>query len=525
MELIRKVFNKISVQIILLYAAVCILTIHFGDRGWYEPDGISILAGSLNLEQAKQGNFFLYAYSLQPLTYELNYLFFRLFKDPYLLYLLPAFFGALSVCLLALSVHFFSRKKINIFCSFCSLLFFPEIFYRLLYPNSSVFGMLFFSLSLLLLSYREENIFIRSEIKYLLIGIFSSLACLFRCDFLLGLPMLAFWVISQRTGKKAFLYYVFGSAVIFIFSFWSGFFNPGQILKISNFYSLLAKEPSYWSREKSLAALFFATNIFIWFILLSYAAIKALRAVYKKNWGSFFILVPLAILFYPVAGGLTSAHYLLSAICFAPLALTKAILDFARSAPAKKIKINLKEFSYALVIFSIFLQFFSLEARQTGRGFPYLIITAKPSYILTHDGSRVSGAYLKGYYQVDKANKFPCLICPLGLAHTIAKMVSHSSSDFIMAYAQQREHNHLVSLGLYSVPFFLQVEGYVLSYAKEGMLLRGKYNKLLIQGLSLKEYDKFNLKGNAQVIKIPLLSRTEPQLGEKLNSFFKSLVK
>jgi hypothetical protein len=114
----------------------------------------------------------------------------------------------------------------------------------------------------------------------------------------------------------------------------------------------------------------------------------------------------------------------------------------------------------------------------------------------------------------------------LGLAHAIANIVAYSPSDFIMVYASQKEYNHLISLGLYGVPFFLQVKGYILGHSKEGMLLSGKHNKLLIKSLDIKDYNEFKesaSKGRAEVVKIPLVARTDPQLYKKLDYFYKKL--
>lgn len=518
MELIGKVFRKAFVQLILLYLILAALAIYFGDRGWYEPDGVSILAGSLNLPQAKQGDFFLYAYFIQPLTYEFNYVIFRLFKEPYLLYLLPAFLGAMGVCFLTLAVHFFSQKKLNIFFSFCILLFFPELFYRLLYPSSSVFAMLFFGLSLLLLygePIKQRTLF-KPHIKYFLVGVISTLACFFRCDFLLGLPMLFYLVWLRKGEAKPFLWYILGSAAVFSMGFFSRVLNPAEIFRISSFYSALAKEPSYWNQSRSFLVLFFSANVFIWLGLFFYAAIRILDTFRRRNWLFFLFLIPLAILFYPVAGGLTSTHYILPAICFAPFAIVKLILYF-----------NKKAIVYIAVAFSIFLQLFSFELSFSSAGFFYPVITIKPSYVASHDGLRSSGAYLLGYYQVYQSNKLPCLICPLGLAHSIAKIVSHSNSDFLMVYAAEKEHNHLISLGLYSVPFFLEVQGYKLSYAGNTMVLTGKHNKLSIRALSLEEYKNFSetaLTPKTKLIKVPFISRSSPELSKKLTYFFTQLL-
>jgi hypothetical protein len=218
---------------------------------------------------------------------------------------------------------------------------------------------------------------------------------------------------------------------------------------------------------------------------------------------------------------------MLSAICFAPFLLAKILCDFSLTDFAARLKINFKKIVYLAVFTGIFLQFFSFEVRFYKKFVPYPLITPKPAFIFTHDGPRVLGAYLQGYYQVYRANKSGCLICPLGLAHTITGVVEKSPSDFIMVYASDIEGNYLISLGLYSVPLFLEMRGYSLTYSNGAIILSGKTNKLMIKGLEANEYQNFDQSKaplGTKLIKIPLVNRTGPEVGQRLESFSKMLL-
>jgi hypothetical protein len=205
--------------------------------------------------------------------------------------------------------------------------------------------------------------------------------------------------------------------------------------------------------------------------------------------------------------------------------VVSAARDFVKSSFAQKLKIRFNQIVYILVGIAILLQFFSLEVRRGYSCLPHFIITTKPAYLYTHDGPRVSGSYFAGYYRLYQSNKIPCLISPLGLAHVIAAQIKQSSSDFVMIYAKQRENNHLISLGLYSVPLFLEMHGYKISYGKDTLILTGKLNRLIIKELDSKAYENFKESSiyPAILMKIPLVSRTDYDLRQKLTLLFRQL--
>ncbi len=489
-----RIFKNPWLGLILLYSALVVLAVSFSDWGWYEPDGIAILAGSINLPEAKSGNFFLYNYYYQPLTYELNHLIYRLFHQPYLLYLLPALCGSLAVCLMAFAVYQASGKRINLFFSFCLLLFFPEIFYRLLYPNSSVFGMAFFASALLLLFW--ENLSLNQAVRYALCGILAALTCLFRLDFLLGIPAILF-IISKQ--KRILAYFLFGFFLVFITAFLFGIFKPLAILEYYKFHLALIDSLAE-SQINPLAILFSITNIIVWIFLGAAACIYCKNILVKKDFRRLWIVIPVAVLFSPVFGKLVAGHYLMAAICFGPIILAIAAA-------------NSKRWIYILVIFGIVVQFIN----------PY------HSYALTHDGPRFFGAYLKGYQKVKASHQAPYWRDALALSHGLADLVSASEKDFVIVGAKEEiPENYLLAINAYSLAFFLQVKGYALSLGPEGMILKGENNQALIQSVSLSRYRSYSQKDmprSAKLIKLPLISRQQLMRQNFLKEFWQEIAR
>ena len=507
---------------VLLYCLLAVWGISFGDRGWYEPDGVAILAGSVNLAQAKAGEFFLYNYYYQPLAYEVNYLVYRISSLPYFLYLLPALLGALAVCLLTFSVYQASNRRINLFFSFCFLLLFPEIFFRLLYPNSSVFGMVIFSLAVLILFWKNspQAIVSSKNTKYFLAGSLAVLACFFRFDFLLGIPALFFIIIFKARSRRSIIAFSLGSFFILAAAIFSGIFKPLQILAYYKSHFLLNGSLAE-SQINSLNILFTATNIAVWFFLSIYACVYFGESLAKKDFKRLLVIIPAGILFYPVFGRLVSGHHLLAAICLGPFVLLAAILDFSQRPLAKRLKLNFKRSVYTVVIFSILVQFFSLEPEGK---FPYLRITRNPAYAHTHDGPRFFGAYWKGYQQVSSSNQKPYWQDALAFSQGLAELVSNSESDFVIVGLKEAVlENYLLSVNTYSLAFFLQVKGYKLKISPQGFILTGKKNKVFIQSLSLPEYQSFSqktLSKPVKSIKLPLISRWQVIFENPLKAYW-----
>ena len=531
MRISLNIFKEAPLWVFLLYLLLANLSLLFGDRGYYDSDSVAILAGSINLAHAKAGDFFLYDYYIQPLTYELNYLFFKVSHRAYLLYYLPALFGALGICFLVIGSHLFSEKKINIISGFFILLFFPELFFRLLYPNSSVFGMTFFALAVSFLfwesSKRRDKV--SSNLDYIFIGIFSALACLFRFDFLLGLPLLAYLVKAKSNGWRNLFFYIFGIMLTFAIGFLAGIFNPLEIIKLHAFHAEIIKHALEWNYKQSIGVLFSAANIFAWFILMLYLLARIIKAARAKEWRFFLILPFIALLFYSFLSGLSNTHYLIAAICFAPFALTGAIVDFSKSRFAHKLRLSLSKIIFPIIILSICVQFISFEIHFQAPWRFYFHIAQNQAYLMSADGeTRAMGAYLKGYLSVLRANMSSLIISPLSLAHTMADIISDDESDYLIICAKHLPGNYLSSLALYSVPFFLQIKGYQIQYGKDKLVFVGKHNQALIRFLGQSEYDDFDrsdIPKAVKFIKIPMIRRQQPQTSSQLIKFYEELLK
>jgi hypothetical protein len=514
-------FKNPSFSIIFLFILLFSTGLMFGDRGWYEPDGIAILAGAVNLDLAKAGDFYLHGYFVQPFTYELNHAIYAFFDQGLILYILPAFFGALAVCFLVLAIYFFSDEKIGIFSGFLITLLFPELFFRLLYPSTSVFAFTCFSAALLILfSLRDRNGCFLDCLLLFFVGLLGAAACMFRFDFIFGLPLLLF--LSARRSRSFGIFSVCISAVVLVFgiSAVAGFFRPTEIMQYHDFHIAFFKALK-WSKLQVFALLMGTANIIVWIFLLAHGVTFWWHSLWQKKWFHLFSIVPVFILFYPLKGGLNSSHYILPALCFCPFALVTAANNFSKNIFAKKIKASFGGCVKILVLLSIFLQFFSIEVAAS---FPFFYIGPHSSHVYTHDGRRAFGAYWRDYADVARSQYLPFWHGPLPLAHGLTDIIVQTKKNFTIVTANTEEENHLRALGVYCLPFFLQLRGYDLKYQNEIMIMQGSNNKVVIKNVPYADYlnlEAFVDEGQA-VIKIPLVSRWAPDFKKQLQLFYQS---
>ena len=181
--LCKKLVSKNIYVLSLLYFILICLGIYFSDKGWFEEDALYQIDGIVNLVRWGPTN--VYRYSWQPFAYEFSSFLYSVFKSVNVLYILPTLFGSIGICLLSFTLHLYSQKRVNLFYSLFLLLLFPELFFTLLYYNSTAFALCFFSIALFLTYVKPNN---KKGTHWDIIngtfaGISLAVACLFRFDF------------------------------------------------------------------------------------------------------------------------------------------------------------------------------------------------------------------------------------------------------------------------------------------------------------------------------------------------------
>ena len=508
------IFEKNNFRLVIVYLIILLLFfLFFGDRVGWEGDDLAQLEGIVNFPD--KGTTGVYRYYWQPLAYQLSLWVNYWTNNPRFLFALPQIFAAANICVLLGAIYAFSEGKINLLLGFSFLLLLPEIFFCGLYYNSTVFGMLPMAIALLFLFWKQKSgrsMSLWNDIRYLTIGVASTVACFFRLDFLLCLPLIWYLIIFDRVPKKrAILLYLSGSLSIVALSLTTGIFDPAMALKTAQGH---ANFTDNWSFKSSLKNLFTITNSIVWIALFTYFIHFLISRIKSQNWKSLLVVFPAAILLYPIPQ-LTSPKYLIPAIIFLPFVLVKMAMELQERLGRKEFK----RLSYCIIATSMLLQILSV---QPARAFPYVQIKPVPTYIFTHDGLRPLGAYLRGYNKVRKAERNGGR---LFLARRLTDIIVASDRNFTVIYLDKKD-NYTAANWSWAWPnFYLQLEGYKVqhySLNKEIILASGKK---IVQMKKLDEEQFFDYEENGEtvLIKVPYIKEGDKERSKKLEDFYESL--
>jgi hypothetical protein len=457
-----KPFTKNFVLVITaLFFVLLPIFLFFGDRGWWDGDAVAQVEGVVNFKYL--GPTGVYRYYWQPLAYQVSLATVHLTDQPYLLYYLPQIFGAASICVLLAALHVFTKGKLSLLLSFCILLLQPELFFSGLYYNSTVFSMLPLSIAILFLFWKDTPKSVVSfsknpeqvwnTVRYVVIGVNAALACFFRLDFLLCLPLFAYLLLVSETQKIKSLA-VFSAAVVAIFGlfFVTGLFNPTMILGILGEHNHVVDE---WSAEYATPiwkgkVAFTLMSLVIWPILLAYTVYFFVNGLLKKNWLALLMIVPIAILLYPLST-LVSPKYLVPGVIFLPFVFATMLLQLQHRLGQS----TFKKISYGLIALTVFLQLLSI---QPSSKFPFIAITPEPMFLGTHDGPRAVGAYIRGYNRVREVAANEEDVEGINIIKKAASKISTSNQNADFIIRKESENGGDRNWGWLSLD--LQIEGY-----------------------------------------------------------------
>jgi len=524
----KEIYQNPGLQLLSIFLGVLIFLVYFGDRGWLEADSISQIEGIINFDSRGPDN--VYAYYWQPLSYELNRCLFSVFRNPRFFYYLPHVAGALVICLLLVAMRIHSRQKMGFFMSLAMLFLLPELFYSGLYFNSSVFSMLPIAVALILLVKKSPG---RTpadrwgDIRALAIGFCAALAALFRFDFLLSLPMFIYLSMrgSDRKIRSAAMVAT-GFIVIFLLSIPMGLFDLETFKDVYTTYQ--GKDSEAWPGINSFAVLLSLMSPPVWILLAVFSFCYFWRQIRSGNLHVLWILIPSAILMYPVPK-LLSPKYLVPMLMFLPLVFSRIFTGFQQYRNGK----YARQAAVWVVGCSVLLQMISIEPimdfpnrlyrDKPGSAFPYFIIQPVPSYIGTHDGPRSLGAFYRGYLMVRQGRDYPKFRAMSG--HRIAEAAAGWNADVTVIISGRENNCFLGDLRwshLSNLIGFLQMDGYRLLTdfmdLRSYQLLKGNH-KISVEILDESEYKSYQPESDRYLLRIPYISESDPKAWEKVQTF------
>ena len=472
---------------------------YFGDSNGWEGDDIAQLESIINFSHKDKIG--VYKYYWQPLSYQLGLFLLSLFKSHNILFLLCHIFGATSICILAISVYIYSSTKLNPLLCFSFLIIFPELFFCGLYYNSTVLGMLPMSLSLLFLfwnNFSANPMKLTYKARSYLTCIFLMTACCFRIDYFFALPLTLYLLFISHDREvihffRALLLLLSG----FVASLCLDVINVRMIYRYLMDYrrnhieqtlseKFLVSLPNVWS----------VTNIVFWGILMIFIIYFIFTRIKKRKINALLGIVPALVTIAPIYL-MTTPKYLIPAIMFLPFFLAQIAIDFKKLFSKSTFLI----FSYSFIFAAFLLQLVSLQVTKL---FPYLEITSQPQYIGTHDGIRLTGAYLQGYEKV-KTIDTP----EMELAQEIVDVVEKSGDDCVIVSSTKGD----ILSNTWNWPwmsYYFQAKAYqVVSYRNNQEIILKKNNIVTLKRVDEEKYRRYQKTIEKSVLLIPIMKYDE----------------
>ncbi|GBF78725.1 hypothetical protein [Aphanothece sacrum] len=501
-------------SLIIIYFVILAIFLYFGDRVGWEGDDVDQIEGFLNFSY--KGKDLVYRYYWQPLAYQLNFTIYGLIHNPKIFFILPQIFGAANICILLFSLYIFSEKRLNWILCFSFLIVFPEILFCSLYYNSTVFAMTAMSFALLFLFGQKspiQAIDLWNNIRYFILGITITSALFIRFDFVLSLPLIWCLMLLDKSLKsriKAYLTYSITSLSLLMVFWLTDIFNPQQLIGIAKSHEVGAAS---WTMQESFASLYTITNITIWIVLIISLIYFVVSKIKDKNWKAFLLIGSTLPILYPIHT-LTSPKYLIPGIIFLPFVLAKITLWLKKKVTRQ----NFQAITLGFIALSFWLQFISI---QIDPKIPYLQITSEPHAIhltTTHDGTRVSGAYLEGYNQVRKAQT-NSIHPPIRFARKMAEAILALNKNVTVVYEDKPDTIGNEPWILTFSSMYLELEGYQVKYydRQAKMVLLKNEKTVKMEKVNEAEYANYNNgdQGNKFIIKVPTVSHQDPQAFKK----------
>ncbi|WP_107668316.1 hypothetical protein [Cyanothece sp. BG0011] len=519
MDVNLKTKKSVLLSSIIFYVLLLALFLFFGDRVGWEGDDVEQLEGIVNF--AYKGKDLVYRYYWQPLTYEVNLGLMNWLDQPKLLFIIPQILGATNIFILLTAVYLFAQKRLNIILCFSFLIVFPELFFSGLYYNSTVYAMVPMAIASLFLFWQKsplKSIQLWNNIRYFILGITLTTAIFFRFDFVLAFPLIWGLMLFDKSLKQRFKNYGIyaGSSFVLLGIFWlTDIFNPQQLINIAKSHE---EGAANWTMAESWANLWTITNLLIWFLLIIALIYFVIQSIKSKQWKPLILIVSSLIILYPLPT-LTSPKYLIPGIIFLPFILARMALEI-------KDKLTKKQFqgiSLTFIALSVCLQIVSIHILNH---IPFIAITPEPTYTATHDGPRVSGAYLTGYNKVRQA-QIDSLHPPIKFARQMAKALEKPDKNVTAIYLD-KDDNIATEQWIWTFSsLYLRLEGYQVNYydrdSKIQLSLGDK--TVLMEKVPQETYDSYvTNETQTKLIKVPYFSRQDPQVFEKIfTDYYQSL--
>lgn len=271
-----KLSNKETILNILLILSAIWMLIGCFPLVCYESDSTNVIAGC----EFMSTYFSLppvlsYCWGIQPLTI-LSVFFFK--KILFFLSCEQIYCGAtiiltfLCIYLISLIVNFFTKRNIKII-ALSLILFFPESYSILSYPNSAIFAFFFFLLPLYM--------FLKDKNKLIII-LLLGIAPLFRADILMMYPILLLiaYIKKRKISKAVIITTIFAVTTISIYVISNLLLKANPLLKLSQKEDIASEVTKNILLKTTfeMSLTYFQITTFILIILGIYSIIK------RKKW-------------------------------------------------------------------------------------------------------------------------------------------------------------------------------------------------------------------------------------------------
>lgn len=506
MDITLKSKKTVLLTSIIFYSLLLALFLFFGDRVGWEGDDIDQLEGIVNF--AHKGKDGVYRYYWQPLTYEVNLWLMNWLDRPQLLFIIPQILGSINILVLLVTVYIFVEKYLNLILCFSFLIVFPELFFCGLYYNSTVYAMLPMLIGLLFFFWQQSPIkFVHlwHDIRYFILGITLTTSIFFRFDFVLAFPLI--WVLilfdqSLKQRIKNYVIYSISSVFLLGFFWFTDIFNIQKLIYIVRTHD---QGVATWKMAASWINLWTITNSIIWMILLACLLYFIINSIKTKHWKFFILILASLTLLYPLPT-LTSPKYLIPGIIFLPFILAKMALVIKEKLSKKQFQV----ISLVFIAFSFSIQIISI---QFVNYLPFITISREPNFTITHDGTRSSGAYLKGYNRVRQA-QINSLHPPIGFARQMAKVMKKPKENVTVIYLDKPDNIATEKWIWTFSSLYLRLEGYQVNYYDRDSKIQLSLGDKIVtmKKVDQEKYDDYVPEQEAtKLIKVPYVSRDKEE--------------
>ncbi len=433
-----------------LFVFSFVLLATYGDRGFYEQDALELIAGGINLPAGRTGDFSLYNFAHQPLTHALYFWVFNLTGSVTALYLLPAMFGALTICLYAAFIYRITHSLVFVGAGLIVVASQQEVIMTMLYPNSSVYGMCMFLFAVFLSRPRNGESGLRPMSVVLVAEVFAA-SVLFRFDFALGAPFLL-WRIAGFPDRRISngLIFVLGVCGTLFFAWVVGLFPFAELWEIIRIQGQYADRLQDWRWRLNM--LLSSMPLPMMALLAIYGVYLLWQAARFRTVGTVITGLTILLLLYGIRD-LTSPKYLLPFLVLAPI-FHLQFVEHLRSLHRPLAAGALAVFLCAISLFHLFM------AIELTSKTPFVRVTSSPRAVYTHDNMRQYGKYLSVYRSVRQSNKPMDPYLRSAFMRRVVQLVESEEIDFLFITKEAPGASWLFKAFYQLLPLYFIEQGY-----------------------------------------------------------------